>query len=72
MSHESGKVEILAVDDKHIYLKYHRAKYARDEQRFLICHRNDDAYWLDQLRPVEGYENPYYDGAEKEAETRVA
>jgi KamA family protein len=60
MSHESGKIEIVGVDHRHIYLKYHRAKHARDEQRMVICHRDDDAYWLDQLRPVKGYENEYY------------
>jgi lysine 2,3-aminomutase len=60
MSHESGKVEILAVDDKYIYLKYHQAKYAEDAQRFFICHRDDSAYWLDQLKPVEGHRNDYY------------
>jgi len=61
MSHDSGKVEILAVDDHSIYLKYHRAKEKKDEQRFLICERNDDAYWLNQLKPRDGYENPWYE-----------
>lgn len=60
MSHEAGKVEILGVDGKHIYLKFHRAKYARDEQRLIVCERDDDAYWLDQLKPVAGYKNEYY------------
>ncbi|MEK7774755.1 MAG: KamA family radical SAM protein [Candidatus Zixiibacteriota bacterium] len=60
MSHESGKVEIMAVDDKYIYLKYHQAKHAEDAQRFFICHRNDTAYWLDQLKPVDGHRNDYY------------
>ena len=62
MSHESGKVEIVGVDHRHIYLKYHRAKNARDEQRMIVCHRDDDASWLDQLRPVDGYRNDYYSG----------
>lgn len=53
MSHESGKIEILAVDDQYIYLKYHQAKHTADLGRFLICHRNDEAYWFDQLEPVE-------------------
>jgi len=53
MSHESGKVEILAVDDQFIYLRYHQAKHAEDLGRFFICHRDDDAYWLDQLEPVD-------------------
>jgi len=52
MSHETGKVEVLAIDDQHIYLRYHQAKYDEDLGRFFICHRNDDAYWLDQLEPV--------------------
>ena len=60
MSHESGKVEIIGVDDRHIYLKYHRAKRPEDEQRMIVCHRNDEAYWLDQLKPVAGYRNEYY------------
>ncbi len=60
MSHESGKVEIVGVDHRHIYLKYHRAKYKQDEQRMLVCLRDDKAYWLDQLQPAHGYENEYY------------
>ncbi len=60
MSHESGKIEISGLDDRHIYLKYHRARYPSDEQRFLVCHRDDHAHWLDQLKPVEGYRNRYY------------
>ncbi|UCD64351.1 MAG: KamA family radical SAM protein [Candidatus Zixiibacteriota bacterium] len=60
MSHESGKIEIVGVDHRHVYLKYHRAKRKVDEQRFIVCHRDDKACWLDQLRPVEGYRNDYY------------
>ena len=53
MSHETGKVEILAVDDESIYLRYHQAKDASNLGRFFICKRDDDAYWLDQLEPAE-------------------
>ncbi|MDF1545138.1 MAG: 4Fe-4S cluster-binding domain-containing protein [bacterium] len=60
MSHESGKIEIIGVDHRHIYLKYHRAKHAADEQRLLVCHRDDKAHWLDQLKPVDGGANKYY------------
>jgi KamA family protein len=52
MSHETGKIEIVGVDAERIYLRYHRAKNPADEGRFLVCHRNDEAYWLDQLTPV--------------------
>jgi KamA family protein len=52
MSHESGKIEVLAVDDRRIYMRYHRARVAADRGRFLIYERDDDAYWLDQLEPA--------------------
>ena len=58
MSHETGKVEILAVDDEHIYLRYHQAKDPADLGRFFVRRRNDEAYWLDQLEPAQpGYPN---------------
>ena len=53
MSHESGKVEIVGVDEKFIYARYHQAKNPADEFRFMVYHRDDAAYWLDQLKPVE-------------------
>jgi hypothetical protein len=27
----------------------------------MVCHRDDNAYWLDQLKPVEGYENEFFE-----------
>lgn len=53
MSHSTGKIEILGVDGNYIYMKYHRAKYYRDEQRLFVCFRDDDAYWLDQLELID-------------------
>lgn len=53
MSHETGKIEILAVDDRFIYLRYHQAKNTKNMDRLITCHRNDDAYWFDQLEPVD-------------------
>ncbi|MEZ4652622.1 MAG: hypothetical protein R3E12_03190 [Candidatus Eisenbacteria bacterium] len=38
------------MDEDFIYLRYHRAKNPADEGRVLVCHRDDDAYWLDGLR----------------------
>ena len=61
MSHESGKIKIIGVDQKYIYLKYHRAKHQKDEQRMLVCYRDDKAAWLDELRPVDGHRNEFYD-----------
>jgi L-lysine 2,3-aminomutase len=53
MSHASGKIEILAVDDHFIYTRHHQARDVRDLGGLRIYHRDDDAYWLDQLRLLE-------------------
>lgn len=60
MSHETGKIEILAVDDKHIYLRYHRAKDPAKRGQFMIYKRNDEACWLDELEPAEGGDAPKF------------
>ncbi len=60
MSHETGKVEILGVDQSHIYLRYHRAKDANLRGRFMVYRRNDEAYWLDDLEPVDRGETPTF------------
>jgi len=58
MSHESGKIEILAVDERYVYLRYLRAKDAANRGQFMIYQRNDQAYWFDQLEPAAGTEAP--------------
>ncbi|HKQ49000.1 MAG TPA: radical SAM protein [Phycisphaerae bacterium] len=60
MSHETGKIEILAVDDLHIYLRYHRAKDEKNRGRFMIYKRKDDAYWMDQLEPADWSDAPKF------------
>ncbi|MFZ5979178.1 MAG: KamA family radical SAM protein [Candidatus Zixiibacteriota bacterium] len=65
MSHDSGKIEIIGIDYNYIYLKYHRAKDVENEQRILVCYRDDEASWLDQLKPVDGYINDYFDREEE-------
>jgi KamA family protein len=52
MSHTSGKVEVVGMDDSHIYARYHRAKDPADEGRMLVYRRDDDAVWLDDLVPA--------------------
>ncbi|MBD3217150.1 MAG: KamA family radical SAM protein [candidate division Zixibacteria bacterium] len=54
MSHATGKIEVVGVDDNFIYMRYHRAKLEDDEQKFIVCYRNDEAYWFDHLTVVEG------------------
>ncbi len=60
MSHETGKIEILAVDAKHIYLRYHRAQDPALRGQFMIYQRDDDASWLDDLEPAEGFGAPKF------------
>ncbi len=60
MSHETGKIEVLAVDHRHIYLRYHRAKDPVLRGQFMIYQRNDDACWIDELHPAKGYDAPKF------------
>lgn len=53
MSHALGKVEIVGVDERFIYTRFHRAKSADQRGQFIRYKRNDDAYWLDDLEPAE-------------------
>ena len=53
MSHATGKIEMVGLNDHHIYLRYHRARDPKDEGRFMAFHRNDRAYWFDDLIPAE-------------------
>jgi KamA family protein len=53
MSHEAGKMEVLAVDRKHIYLRAHRAKDRAMRGKVLIFKRDDHAYWFDELECVD-------------------
>ncbi len=52
MSHSSGKIEVVGLTEDRIYLRYHRARWPRDESRFLVFRRDDRAYWFDDLRQV--------------------
>jgi len=53
MSHERGKIEMVGLTNEHIYLRYHRARDAEDEGRFMVFHRDDDAFWFDDLVSAE-------------------
>jgi len=54
MSHTSGKIEILAIQDGKAYLKYHQS---RDNEygKFMILDCPDDASWFDDLPGNEKY-----------------
>lgn len=55
MSHATGKLEILSVDDERILLRYHRAADPDRFGRILVCKRDDAARWLDDLHVCEEF-----------------
>ncbi len=67
MSHASGKIEIVGLTDNHIYLKYHRARHPSDDSRFMVYHRDDNAYWLDDLTTAEETPHPVADYGHRQA-----
>lgn len=54
MSHTSGKIEILAIEEGKAYLKYHQS---RDEEygKFMVLDCPKDAGWFDDLPGNERY-----------------
>jgi lysine 2,3-aminomutase len=54
MSHTSGKIEILAIENGKAYLKYHQS---RDNEygKFMVLDCPDDASWFDDLPGNEQY-----------------
>lgn len=67
MSHATGKVEMVGLDRKHIYLRYHRAHAKADHGRLMVFRRDDTASWLDDLVAVDwsqGLRDDPHSGAE--------
>jgi hypothetical protein len=54
MSHRTGKIEITGIDEKRIYMRYHRSHRKNDFGRVVVVERNDEAYWLDQHTVLSG------------------
>ncbi|MDG5789200.1 KamA family radical SAM protein [Evansella sp. AB-P1] len=57
MSHTSGKIEVLAIDNGKAYLKYHQS---RDNEygKFMVLDCPKDAAWFDDLPGNEQYWTP--------------
>ncbi|MCH5584757.1 KamA family radical SAM protein [Shimazuella sp. AN120528] len=49
MSHSSGKIEILAINNGKIYLKYHQARNPKFYGHFMVLDCPDEAAWFDDL-----------------------
>ena len=54
MSHSSGKIEILAIENGQAYLKYHQSRDG-EYGKFMILPCPDDATWFDDLPGSEAY-----------------
>lgn len=52
MSHATGKVEVVGLDDRYIYMRYHRSPDPQTIGRFIVARRNDAGYWLDDFEIV--------------------
>jgi len=50
MSHRSGKVEIIGMDKKRMYFKYHQARNPKDLGRCFSKKINKKASWLDDFK----------------------
>lgn len=49
MSHTSGKIEILAIQDGKAYLKYHQSRDHEEYGKFMVLDCPKDASWFDDL-----------------------
>jgi len=47
MSHRTGKIRIVGLDDECIYFKYHQAARREDIGKFMVFSRNPEAMWFD-------------------------
>ncbi|MCM3715162.1 KamA family radical SAM protein [Alkalihalobacillus oceani] len=57
MSHTSGKIEILAIEDGKAYLKYHQSR-DNNYGKFMVLDCPDEAAWFDDLPGNEQYWSP--------------
>jgi len=49
MSHGSGKIEVVGLDDRKIYFRYHRAVNPENDSKILIYDRNDSFSWFEDF-----------------------
>ena len=47
MSHATGKIRVVGLDDDCVYMRFHRSAVPENTGRFLKLRRNPRAYWLD-------------------------
>ncbi len=52
MSHRTGKIAVVGLDDEHIYLKYHQAALPEDIGKFMVYRRCPEAVWFDDYTEI--------------------
>lgn len=56
LSHVTGKVEVVALTERHIIFRYHRIPDPDKSGKLMVFRRNPEALWLDDYtKPVNGY-----------------
>jgi len=55
MSHETGKIEVVAVTENHAFFKYMRAAHPENDGRFMAMESNPRAYWFDDYQDSEQF-----------------
>jgi lysine 2,3-aminomutase len=59
MSHTTGKIAMVGLDEEHVFFKYHQAARREDIGRFMVFRRNPQALWFDDYpRQVRTYRIP--------------
>ena len=53
MSHRTGKIEVVALDEQKVYMRYHQAAKASDLGRTLTLSRDPNALWLDDYADAD-------------------
>ncbi len=60
MSHATGKLEILGMDDESVYFKYHRAAETLDAGSVLKFSHNPAAFWFDDYEEMSPDHEPIF------------
>lgn len=51
MSHSTGKIEVVGMNNHNIFMRYHQAADPDDYEKFMISHSNPQARWFDDYEP---------------------
>ena len=60
MSHATGKLEILGMDDESVYFKYHRAAETLGAGSVLKFSHNPVAFWFDDYEEMSPEHEPIF------------